>query len=158
MAMAPVSSPSSIFMMVTPLSASPAMMARLIGAAPRQRGSSEACRLKQPSARRLQNRLGQDQPVGDDHRRIGVDARGTLACASSSRSVFGVSTGIASRRASRSTGVTLQLHAAAGRLWRARIDRGDLVPARGELDQRRHREIGRAHEDQAHQARVDSAI
>ena len=28
---------------MTPVSASPAMMARLIGAAPRQRGSSEAC-------------------------------------------------------------------------------------------------------------------
>ena len=48
-AMSPVSSPSSIFITVTPVSASPAMMARLIGAAPRQRGNSEACRLKQPS-------------------------------------------------------------------------------------------------------------
>ena len=48
-AIAPVSSPSSIFMMVTPLSVSPAMMARWIGAAPRQRGNSEACTLKQPS-------------------------------------------------------------------------------------------------------------
>ena len=48
-AIAPVSSPSSIFITVTPVSASPAMMARWIGAAPRQRGSSDACRLKQPS-------------------------------------------------------------------------------------------------------------
>ena len=34
----PVSSPSSIFMSVTPVSASPASIARAIGAAPRQRG------------------------------------------------------------------------------------------------------------------------
>ena len=47
-AMAPVSRPSSIFITMTPVSLSPAMTARWIGAAPRQRGSSEAWRLKQP--------------------------------------------------------------------------------------------------------------
>ena len=59
-------------MMVTPLSASPAMMARLIGAAPRQRGKSEACTLKQPS--RGTSRIGfrQDQAIGHDDRRVGV--------------------------------------------------------------------------------------
>jgi hypothetical protein len=36
-------------MTLTPVSVSPAMMARLMGAAPRQRGSSDACRLRQPS-------------------------------------------------------------------------------------------------------------
>ena len=71
-AMAPVSRPSSIRMMVTPLSASPAMMARLIGAAPRQRGSSEAWMLKQPSGMRIENRLRQDQAIGDDHRGVGA--------------------------------------------------------------------------------------
>ena len=45
----PVSRPSSIRKMLMPVSASPARMARWIGAAPRQRGSSEACRLRQPS-------------------------------------------------------------------------------------------------------------
>ena len=70
--MAPVSRPSSIRMMVTPLSASPAMMARLIGAAPRQRGSSEACTLKQPSFGASQDRLRQDQAIGDHHRRVGI--------------------------------------------------------------------------------------
>ena len=35
-------------MMVTPVSSSPAMIARWIGAAPRQRGSSEAWALMQP--------------------------------------------------------------------------------------------------------------
>jgi hypothetical protein len=37
----PVSRPSSISMIVTPVSASPASIARWIGAAPRQRGSRE---------------------------------------------------------------------------------------------------------------------
>jgi hypothetical protein len=38
----PVSSPASICMMLIPVSRSPASRARWIGAAPRQRGSSEA--------------------------------------------------------------------------------------------------------------------
>ena len=42
MATGPVSRPSSIFMTIMPVSWSPAMIARWIGAAPRQRGSSEA--------------------------------------------------------------------------------------------------------------------
>jgi len=37
---------------------------------------------------------------------------------------------------------------AAGRRRRARAHRRDVVPARGELDQRRHGEIRRAHEDE----------
>ena len=44
----PVSRPASICMMVMPVSASPASIARWIGAAPRQRGSSEAWMLRQP--------------------------------------------------------------------------------------------------------------
>ncbi|MCY1515450.1 hypothetical protein D9M68_500370 [compost metagenome] len=44
----PVSRPASICITVTPLSASPASTARWIGAAPRQRGSSEAWLLMQP--------------------------------------------------------------------------------------------------------------
>ena len=42
-------------MIDTPVSRSPAMMARLMGAAPRQRGNSEACRLKAPMARAVEN-------------------------------------------------------------------------------------------------------
>ena len=72
MAIGPVSRPSSIFITMTAVSVSPAMMARLIGAAPRQRGSAEACRLKQPSLRRVEHRLRQDQAVGDHHGGIGV--------------------------------------------------------------------------------------
>ena len=44
----PVSSPSSICMMVIPVSRSPARMARWMGAAPRQRGSREAWMLTHP--------------------------------------------------------------------------------------------------------------
>ena len=69
---APVSRPSSICITMTPVSASPAMMARLIGAAPRQRGSSEAWRLKQPSGGASRIGLRQDQAIGDDDRGIGV--------------------------------------------------------------------------------------
>ena len=56
-----------------PVSASPARIARSIGAAPRQRGSSEACRLMQP--RRGASRTGarQQQAVGADHREIGAE-------------------------------------------------------------------------------------
>jgi hypothetical protein len=44
----PVSRPFSICIRQTPLRASPASTARWIGAAPRQRGNSEACTFQQP--------------------------------------------------------------------------------------------------------------
>ena len=44
----PVSRPASICMIVMPVTASPASIARAIGAAPRQRGSSDAWMLRQP--------------------------------------------------------------------------------------------------------------
>ncbi len=62
---------------MTPVSVSPAMIARWIGAAPRQRGSSEACRLRQPSRGRIENGLRQDHAVGDDHGGIGADGART---------------------------------------------------------------------------------
>ena len=69
-AIGPVSSPSSICMMVTPVSASPASSARSIGAAPRQRGSSEAWTLRQPRRGAASTAARQDQPIGRDHRGI----------------------------------------------------------------------------------------
>ena len=45
----PVSSPSSSRNVVAPVTSSPAMIARCTGAAPRQAGSSEKCRLTQPT-------------------------------------------------------------------------------------------------------------
>ena len=50
--MGPVSSPSSMRMIVTPVSASPARMAAAMGEAPRWRGSSEAWTFRQPRAGR----------------------------------------------------------------------------------------------------------
>ena len=88
--------PSSIRITITPVSASPAMMARLIGAAPRQRGSSEACRLRQPSgaARGSASAGSARRRRRPPHRR--VCARNAPA-ASSLRSVVGVSTGMPKR-------------------------------------------------------------
>jgi hypothetical protein len=57
-----VSRPFSICIRQTPVSSSPASIARWIGAAPRQRGSSEACTFQQPNARNVEDRLRQDQP------------------------------------------------------------------------------------------------
>ena len=69
----PVSSPSSIRMMVTPLTSSPARIARWIGAAPRQRGRSEAWTLTQPALGASRIALRKDQPVGGDDGEIGVE-------------------------------------------------------------------------------------
>ena len=49
-------------MMVTPDSASPAITARLMGAAPRQRGSNDACTLKQPSFGASRTGFGRIRP------------------------------------------------------------------------------------------------
>ena len=49
-------------MMVTPDQASPDMMARWMGAAPRQRGSSEAWTLKQPSRGASSTGFGSSRP------------------------------------------------------------------------------------------------
>jgi len=58
----PVSSPSSIFMIIMPVCRSPAMMARWMGAAPRQRGSSEAWPFQQPSLIPSKIALGRSRP------------------------------------------------------------------------------------------------
>ena len=54
----------------TPVSRSPARIARWIGAAPRQRGSSEACTFQQPSRGMARIASRQDQAVGDDHQQV----------------------------------------------------------------------------------------
>ena len=60
--MAPVSRPASICIRVTPVSASPASIARWIGAAPRQRGRSEAWMLMQPSGGSASTQGGRIRP------------------------------------------------------------------------------------------------
>ena len=57
--------------MVTPVSSSPAMIARSTGAAPRQRGSSDGWTFSQ---RWRSSSVARDQPpVGDEHDRLGVE-------------------------------------------------------------------------------------
>jgi hypothetical protein len=58
----PVSSPTSIRMIVMPVSLSPARIARCIGAAPRQRGSSDPWMLKQPCRGASRMGLGRISP------------------------------------------------------------------------------------------------
>ena len=57
---------------VAAVSVSPAMMARWMGAAPRQRGRADACRFRQPCARRLEHRLRQNEAVGHHHGDVGL--------------------------------------------------------------------------------------
>ncbi len=147
MATGPVSRPSSICMTMTPVSASPAMMARWMGAAPRQRGRSEPWRLRQPRGR-LQHRLRQDEAIGDDHRDIGaergeVGLRRLIAQGARREDGNGEAVGEAVHRR------LLLVHAAAGGLRRAGIDRDDLVALAKDLGEGGHGEIRRAHEDDA---------
>ena len=74
-AIGPASSSFTSLMIVTPVSASPAMSARSTGAAPRQRGSSDGWTLSQ--SRSASSASGTMQPVGDgdDRRRAEVEAR-----------------------------------------------------------------------------------
>jgi hypothetical protein len=58
----PVSRPFSICIRQTPLRVSPASIARWIGAAPRQRGSSEACTFQQPCTGMSSTDCGSSRP------------------------------------------------------------------------------------------------
>ncbi len=60
-------------MIITPVSASPAMIARWMGAAPRQRGSSEAWMFQHPSRGASSTGLRQDQAIGNDDGDIGIE-------------------------------------------------------------------------------------
>jgi hypothetical protein len=130
----PVSSPSSIRITMTPVSASPAMMARWIGAAPRQRGNSEACRLRQPRPRRIEHRLRQDEAIGDDDGESAPSEAEKLPVLARRAGCFGVKTGMPKRpRPQRCTGDLRQFQCrAARRVWahgyRPRRSRG---PGRG---------------------------
>ena len=62
----PVSSPASSCITHTPVSASPARIARSTGAAPRQRGSSEKCTFTKPSGSASSSATGQQLAERDD--------------------------------------------------------------------------------------------
>ena len=81
------------------------MIARWIGAAPRQRGSSEAWMLRQPRAGAVEHRLRQDQPVGHHHRHLGAERRERRLRRRRRASCAGVRTGSPSASARACTGL-----------------------------------------------------
>ncbi len=97
----------------------------------------------------FQNHLRQNQAIGDDDCRVGimiaqrccgVVAAQCLRCEDGKSQPLGFA----------SDGTRPRRHSAPGRLRHAGIDRYDLMAAAvGNLDKRRHGEIGRAHEHQA---------
>ena len=62
----PVSSPSSIYITVIPVSRSPAAIAAWIGAAPRQRGKSDACKFKDATRGMSSTSAREDLPERHD--------------------------------------------------------------------------------------------
>ena len=100
-------------------------------------------------SRSLEDRRRQDQPIGHDHRGVGVkrpeafQLLGVLQpfrCAQGEPRRF--SCGLDGRFA--------QSHAAAGAARRLGINASDLVARFEDRAKARHGEIGRAHEDDAH--------
>ena len=119
----------------TPVTASPAMIARWIGAAPRQRGSSEACRLKQPSRGASSTSRWQDLAVGDHHGGVEVERREGRRSRPGRFIEAGVRTGRPRLSAKAWTGEGCQLLAAPARAGRLGIDGRDLVARRDQLGQ-----------------------
>ena len=151
---APVSSPSSICITIAPVSESPAMIARAIGAAPRQRGKSEACRLRQP--KRGVSRIG----FGSNRPYATTTATSTAWARNVSASPFrlcGCRTGMLRRAAVSCTGERRSSIPRPAARGRTRVRGNDLVSSAGELDERRDREFGSAHKDDAHREPLSSS-
>ena len=68
----PVSRPASSCITQTPVSVSPARIARSTGAAPRQRGSSEKCTLTKPERQRFEQRHREELTERDDDTELGA--------------------------------------------------------------------------------------
>ena len=90
----PVSMPSSMRMIVTPASASPAAIVAGIGVAPRWRGSSDGCRLRIPCGGRSRSAPRDDLAVVGEHAEVrsqrrdlgdGLRARGPSRAAAAAR-------------------------------------------------------------------------
>ncbi len=144
----PVSSPSSMRMRVTPVSVSPCAMAHWMGAAPRKRGSSEACTLTLPMRRHLQHILGEDAS-----RRPSPRTRRAPACAAPRRTA-----GCAASRAGAPSAPRSSASAFTGEMARALprplglsgwVTTATTSPTSKQACERRHGELGRAHEDDA---------
>ena len=74
----PESRPASICISVTPVASSPARMAAGMGDAPRQRGSSDGCRLSAPWRRDCQQLRRHDLAVVGQHKQVGRVAANVL--------------------------------------------------------------------------------
>ena len=109
-------------MVVTPAISSPAMTAHWIGAAPRQRGSSEACTFRQPKRGMASTSAGSSMPYAATHTTSGSSAA-SAACSSASRNVRGQRTGMPRRSASAFTGLATNClprpRTASGRVYTA---------------------------------------
>ena len=135
--------------MVMPVSLSPARIARSMGAAPRQRGSSEAWTFRQPSRRRRQHRLRQDEAVGGDHRRAERQLAKTpllVGVPQALRSVYGKATALRVSLHRRAPEFVTTASLARG----LRIDRRNLIAGVEQCDQRRQRKRGASEEGDAH--------
>src|SRR5260370_39495470 len=76
MRMSPVSIPASMRMEVTPVCVSPLAMAQLMGAAPRDLGSSEAWRLVQPSLGMFKRAAEEQSAAGREDEQAQDELRG----------------------------------------------------------------------------------
>jgi hypothetical protein len=142
------SSANTTRMIVTPVSASPAMMARWTGAAPRQRGRSEAWTLIKPSRGKSSNRCGRNLAVSGDDAEIGMEGFKRLVKRSAAQPLrlqdghsSGDGLGLHRRRC----------HLLSAAAWPVRLGdhRDDIMPGSPERIERRHREGWRAEDDDA---------
>ena len=144
-------------MMVMPVSSSPASIARWIGAAPRQRGSSDAWMLRQPWRGSVEHVLRQDQAVGGDDHHVG---RGRRSASRAGGGIVGEAAVEAQAARLRDGDAVLErerlhrrrheLHAATGRPVGLAHHERDLEAGRVDAGQRDARELRRAGEDDAH--------
>ena len=102
---------------------------------------------------RLQDRLGQEQAVGDHDGGVGRMGANTFGRFRRPQRLWRENRKAQPPRLAFDR-TRLLLHAAAGGPRRRRIDRGNLVSAPDDLDQRGNGEFRRAHEDQAHRSNV----
>jgi hypothetical protein len=136
-------------MIVTPVCASPARIARWIGAGARNSRKKEGGGVKKaPVFRRRQRRRREDQPIGHhDHR---LDRELAQACDHVRRELGRLAQRKLQRRRALGDGRGLQGAAAPGGPVGLGVDGGDLVPGGEQGLEGGNGELRRAGEDQAH--------
>ncbi len=145
----PASSASTIRNVVAPVTSSPAQMLCWTGAAPRQLGSAEKCRLTQPCGGIARTVRGEQGAVGDDRAAVGSEPAEGLVERRVARMV-GREDGDAELVAAPADGAAHQGATAAGRRVGTGDDADELVRRGGDRVQGRQRHLGRAGEDQPH--------